>query len=77
MKLKLKLKKMKGVKEIMLCAGVLLLVFLLSKYFFKGTILEGMEAKGRDLTKDDKEVLDNITKNPIKNFLYKNKLLFA
>ena len=25
----------------------------------------------------DKEVLENITKNPIKNFLYKNKLLFA
>tara|TARA_B100001093_G_C26827271_1_gene1014592 strand:+ start:2083 stop:2574 length:492 start_codon:yes stop_codon:yes gene_type:complete len=56
--MKLKLKKMKGVKEIMLCAGVLLLVFLLSKYVFKGTILEGMEAKGTDLTKDDKEVLD-------------------
>ena len=46
--MKLKLKKMKGVKEIMLCAGVLLLVFLLSKYVFKGTILEGMEAKGTD-----------------------------
>ena len=56
--MKLKLKKMKGVKEIMLCAGVLLLVFLLSKYVFKGTILEGMEAKGTDLTKDDKELLD-------------------
>ena len=25
---------------------------------FKGTILEGMEEKGTDLTKDDKEVLD-------------------
>tara|TARA_A100001015_G_scaffold195307_1_gene217709 strand:+ start:3803 stop:4285 length:483 start_codon:yes stop_codon:yes gene_type:complete len=56
--MKLKLKKMKGIKEIMLCAGVLLLIFLLSKYVFKGTILEGMEAKGTDLTKEEKEVLD-------------------